>query len=120
MLKEKYTHLSFPFDPEKPRNVLMAYITELNLGDVDTFEKIRVLFLHALRDYLDGKLDQRSYAALAFDIFTHSRAKEILKHQPGKLRSYLDDAVDIDWLSGSEHFEKYKEELKRFLEENVG
>lgn len=117
MLKERYTQITFPFVDGKPDTVFPAYMKELEISGLDNFDAIRSIFLHSLRDYLEGYIDEWAYESVCFEIITDPDAKKIFKLGKSKIEKYISEGSDILWLSRGEGFEEYKEELKQFLKQ---
>lgn len=117
MLKENYSYISFPFPDGKPDTVFPAYMIELGISKIDTFDAITTVFLHCLRDYLEGYIDEWAYESVCFEIITDSDAKKIFKIGRSKIEKYILEGSDILWLSRGKGFDEYKEELKQFLKQ---
>lgn len=117
MLKESYSKIVFPLVDKDPDTVFKLYTREFNLSDVVTLTELSTIFMHGLRDYLEGNIDEWGFGSLCFALVATKKKQDILNEADNKLRNYIHDCADIMWLSEGQNFSKYKKELSNYFEE---
>lgn len=116
MIKEKYNKISFPFEKKDPDSVISLYLLEFGKLSTTSLNGIKLIFAHALRDYLESKVGEWELGSLCFALMADKSTRKIMQSDK-KLNSFISDCVDILWLSDSENFDDYKKDLQKYLED---
>ena len=103
-LRKTYLTIFFPVTDTAPEAMLALYRHEFDVGKVLDKESVRLLFVHALHDYLSGHLNEHAFGSLCFAISTAPEVRKLLDHEMAEFRAPLDDCVDIVWLATSPDF----------------
>jgi len=114
LLKENYSFIQFPVTNKEPEEILSLYSEEFAISKPETITQIKTIFANALRDYLSGKIGEWELGSLAFSFSTDKQLSSIVK-QDQKLSKIISECVDIKWLSEGKNFDRYKKELRIFL-----
>lgn len=116
LLKDHYTSLLFPLPRKRPEAVFGAYLQEFGFSGKLSLREIMVLFANALRDYLEGKLDEHTFGSFWLGLHAAPGVEQTLQDEQPNLVGPLIDSVDVSWLSESTYSESFKHNLTTVLE----
>ena len=113
MLKREYAKIVFPLKNTAPPKVLNLYLDEFELITIGDIETIRIVFLNALKDYIEGLIDEDGIASLCFSLLADLENRKIIESDL-KLYNLVSELADISWLSRGEGFNisEYKAKLR--------
>lgn len=115
MLKESYSNLVFPLEKNEPEFIGAKYLSEFGISQVDSGKQIELVFSHALRDYLIGRIDEDALGSLSFFFVSDKRMYSFIVPN-SDLDKFISECADISWLSKSDTFNAYKLRLQNFLD----
>ena len=76
-LRKTYLTIFFPVTDTAPEAMLALYRHEFDVGKVLDKESVRLLFVHALHDYLSGHLNEHAFGSVSYTHLTLPTNREV-------------------------------------------